>query len=240
MLPLFHEYTLDHPRFTEHARVAYIMALVVPLCTLLIGNAVGWWNPWKWSACGVGIGLALSLHAIVHMHRRPEGLSGTGARLVKNSARWFPFFFVIIQSSIAALIVVFIWFSATSMALPMPWYAHAALILLSLLIPARRFVSAHILPGASWKYEYRRELLRGIWHALTTVLITRVLIGITTPEHGQITQGTIAWQTMLWVPAALYILFSTASTIEQLGRIVREHAAPVSTGATAPAPTDVL
>lgn len=240
MLPLFHEYTIEHPRFSEHARVAYVMSMVVPLCSIFIANAVGWWNPWLWSGSGIGIGLALALGALVNMHRSPARLSGPGRRFIQHSRRWFPYLFVIIQSATASLIVIFIWFSASSMALPMPVYAHAALLILALLIPARRFVSSHIQPGAPWKYEVWREILRGVWHALATVLITRILIGITIPDQEYVTQGRIAWQTLLWVPAAIYIVFSSASTLEQVRKIRSENAPAVASPTNPSKPADVL
>ncbi|MGA1194384.1 MAG: hypothetical protein ACO398_09570 [Kiritimatiellia bacterium] len=229
MLLLFHEYQLDHPRFPGHARVAYIMAMVVPLCALLIADAIGWWNPWLWSASGVGLGLGLLLHSLLRMHRERERLSSfTRARMERSSA-WFPYLFVLIQSSIASLIVLFIWFSATSMALPMPPYVHGIAIALGTLIPARRFVSAHIQPGSPIRYEKWRQILRGIWHALTTVLITRVIIGITVPNLDSVTQGNIIWQTMVWVPAAVYMMVATAVMLEQLRRIRIENPPPART-----------
>lgn len=229
MLLLFHEYQLDHPRFPGHARVAYVMAMVVPLCALLIADAVGWWNPWLWSASGVGIGLALILYSLLRMHREQPQLSAFARRRIEHSAAWFPYCFVIIQSFIASLIVLFIWFSATSMALPMPPYVHGMMIAMGILIPARRFVSACIRPGSSYVYEKWRHILRGLWHALTTILITRVIIGITIPNLDSVTQGNIIWQTIVWVPAAVYIMVSTAIMLEQLRRIRLEN--PSSTRA---------
>lgn len=224
MLLLFREYQLDHPRFRGHARVAYVMAMVVPVCALLVADAIGWWNPWLWSASGAGVALALMLASTVRMQRQPAVLSPTGRRILASSGVWFPYFFVLVQSSIASLIVLFIWFSATSMALPMPAHVHGLVIALAILIPIRRYVAANIQPGSPPVYEKRREQLRGVWHVLVTILITRVIIGLTIPDADHITQGNIAWQTIVWVPAAAYMLFSAAATIEHVRRINLSHA----------------
>lgn len=229
MLIFFHEYRLDHPRFRGHARVAMIMALVVPLCSLIIADAIGWLNPWLWGGSGCGMALALALRSVLAMHRHQGNLGALGRRMVRTSASWFPYFFVLIQSAIASLIVLFVWFSATAMALPMPAYVHGLVVVMALLIPARRYITAHIQPGASYRYELWREGLRGTWHALAAILVTRVIIGITQAELTKVTQGTIAWQVMLWVPAALYIIFSTSMMIEHLAAITRDHRpAPVA------------
>lgn len=231
MLILFHEYKLDHPRFPGHARVAMIMAMVVPVCSLIIADAIGWLNPWLWGGSGCGIALALALRSVLAMHRQPDELGAMGRGMVRTSSSWFPFFFVLIQSAIASLIVLFVWFSATAMALPMPPYVHGIVVIMALLIPARRYVAARILPGASWRYEMWREGLRGAWHALGAVLLTRVIIGITLSGLNPYTQGSIAWQVMLWVPAALYIIFSTSMMAEHLGEIARNHRpAPATPG----------
>lgn len=241
MLVFFHEYRVDHPGFSSHARVSYILAMVVPLCALVIADAIGWWNPWLWSGTGVGIALALMLASVVAMHRRPAALSGAGRRMIEQSPKWFPFFFVIIQSAIASLIVLFIWFSATHMALPMPAYVHVVVIAMAVLIPVRRYITARILPGASYKYEKWREQVRGVWHTLVTILITRVIIGLTNPESMDFTQGVLAWQTMVWVPAVAYIIFVLSVTYEHVRRIKISHPAPGRRQSTlASASTDTL
>jgi len=218
MLPLFHEYHVHHPRFREHARIAYLMALVAPCCAIFFFRAIGWWNPWLWSSCGVGLALALGLHAVIALHRRPAGISAYSRGLVDRSDTWFPYFFVVMQSSIASLIVMFLWFSITALVLEVPLYAHLILVALALLLPARRYYAARYVPGGIDPYERRREVLRAVWHVLLTIFITRSIIGLTITDLRDTSPENIAWQIICWVPASLYMLFVIVLMIDHLRR----------------------
>lgn len=228
MLPLFREYTVDHHRFGEHLRVAIIMAMVAPGCAIMFLNLLGWFNPWLWGCCGVGLSLALGLYSVVMLHRNPPGITSLGRRMVASSAAWFPYFFVIIQSCIASLILLFLWFSLTSMVLEVPLYVHAILILLALLIPVRRYFWARVEKPGLGNYYVFSETLRAIWHILISIFIARVIIGITVADLKDTSPENLAWYTIVWVPVLLYILFTLSVTADHLFRRKRSSMQPVA------------
>lgn len=216
MLPLFQEYNISHFRFKEHLRIAYIMALMAPACAVALFRSLGWWNPWLWSCCGVGLSLALVLHSVVLLLKRPKGMSHFSARLVDRQQRWFPYFFVIIQSSIASLIIMFVWFSITTLAMKVPLYLHITLVILALLVPIRRYVWAHISYTSPPVYEKWNEILHGVWHVLMSIFIARSIIALTISDVNDTSQENIAWQIMVWIPALIYMLFTSVMTVSHL------------------------
>jgi len=216
MLPLFHEYRVAHPRFKEHLRVALCMAMVAPACAFIFFQTLGWWNPWLLGTCGVGLSIALCLYSVVMIHRHPLGLSRRGHRLVARTDNWFPYFFVIMQSLIVSLIILFVWFSISELALAVPLYVHVMILLLALLIPARRFIWANVSRTSPLVYDRWDEALRALWHVLMTLFLTRTIIALTIADTGDVAPENIAWQAMLWVPAILYIVFTMVITIDHL------------------------
>lgn len=218
MLPLFHEYRVGHPHFKEHLRVALCMALVAPICAavLVFFRAISLGNPWLWGTCSAGLSLALSLYSVVMIHRNPLGLSKAGRWLVASSASWFPYFFVIVQSMITSLIVLFVWFSTYSRILVAPTYLHFIITILAMLIPARRFVWASISKKSSTTTDRWNEALRAAWHVLATLFVTRAIIGMTIADIEDATPENVAWQIILWVPSTLYIVFTLIITTEHL------------------------
>jgi len=218
MLPLFNEYNVAHHRFNEHLRVAIIMAMVAPGCAIMFLNLLGWFNPWLWGCCGVGLSLALCLYSVVKLHHYPQGITETGRRLIDTSSNWFPYFFILIQSCIASLILLFLWFSITSMILELPLYVHAVLLLLALLIPIRRYFWARMEVPNQGPYYVLSESLRAVWHTLMALFLARVIIGITISDLNDTSPENLAWHTIVWVPALLYIVFILAVTAEHLFR----------------------
>jgi len=219
MLPLFQEYHIAHHRFKEHLRIAFFMALMSPTCALVLFHSLGWWNPWLWGCCGVGISLALVLFSVVMLvKKKPIEMSNFSAELVERQQRWFPFFFIIVQSSIASLIIMFVWFSMTSLVLDVPYYVHVILVSLTLLIPIRRFVWANISYTSPPVYEIWDEILHGFWHVLSSIFIARCIIGLTIADVNDLSQENITWQIMIWIPALFYILFTTITTVSHLLR----------------------
>jgi len=216
MLPLLQEYHIEHFRFKEHLRIALLMALVAPFCALVLFRSLGWWKPWLWGCCGVGLALAMALYSVVKLLKKPRGITKFSAQLVDRQQRWFPYFFVIIQSSIASLIIMFVWFSITALVLDVPLYVHVILVILTLLIPVRRYVWANISYTSPPVYEMWDEVLHGIWHVLSTIFIARSIIGLTIGDMNDTSQENIAWQIMIWIPALLYILFTSLMTISHL------------------------
>jgi len=228
MLPLFHEYQIGHHRFKEHLRNAFLMAMIAPVCAVVYFQVLGWWNPWLWGTCGAGMSIALCLFSVVKLHRKPSGISRVGEKMVETSPSWFPFFFVIVQSSIASVIVMFLWFSFTALALDVPVYVDAILVILALLIPWRRYVSANISHDSQPKYERWSEILRGAWHVLMTVFIVRTILGLTLSDTRDASPENVVWQVILWLPASLYIVFTIVITIQHLqhGHVHRKPPAP--------------
>jgi len=216
VLPFLPEYRIKHERFPTHIRVAYLMAIVTPACAVVLAITRNLNNLWIWGACSGGFALALCLNSVVLMHRHPESLSARSQRLIARTDMWFPYFFVVIQSIIAALIVSFVWFSLTTLALPMPVPVHAAMVAFALLIPFRRYAEARIIPGVISKYDRRFEYLRGIWHVLVTYIITHVFMAITAYDVMDRPHDNIHWQTTLWVPAILYMLFALIMMLARL------------------------
>lgn len=237
MLPLFHEYRIDHPRFRGHARVAYIMAMVAPVCAIFFLNTIGWWNPWLWAGCAVGLALALALYSVIALHRNPRGISRLASRLVASSEEWFPCFFAVIQSSIAALILVFLWFSISALALNAPLYIHFVLTAIAILIPVRRYTAARAQqPGAPAHYPRRLEQWRAAWHILVTIFLTRSVIGLTITDLQDTSTENIAWQIICWVPALLYIIFVIVLAADHLRQNSRGAASGASAHAQPPKP----
>lgn len=216
MLPLFQEYHIAHHRFKEHLRIAFLMALMSPACALVLFKSLGWWNPWLWGCCGAGVSLAMVLFSVVMLLKKPEGMTKFSADLVDRQQRWFPYFFIVIQSSIASLIILFVWFSMTSLVLEVPPYVHVILIALTLLIPIRRYVWANISYTSPPVYEKWDEILHGIWHVLSSIFIARCIIGLTIGDINDTSQENITWQIMVWIPALFYMLFTTILTITHL------------------------
>lgn len=233
MLAMYREYALNHHRFKEHLRVAIVMAMVAPVCALIFFNMVGWWNPWLWGSCGLGLSLALSLYSVVLMHRNPPGLSRPGQRLVDTSPEWFPLFFIVIQSLIASLIVLFMWFSVTALALRVPLHVHVLLISLCLLIPMRRVVWAKLEKGTFGGWYLANEVLRAAWHTLLTVFMARLIITLTIKNPDEITSENLVWQTIVWVPSLLYIIFTLAVTFDHLFRAQQQQQKVPATPAAA-------
>lgn len=216
MLPLFHEYRVAHPRFKEHLRIAFGMAMVAPACAFVFFRSLGWWNPWLWGACGIGMALALCLYSVVVIHRNPDGLSARGQRLVVRTDEWFPYFFVVVQSCIVSLIVLFVWFSISTLALDVPVYVHLLAILLALLIPARRYIWANVSRTSPLVFDRWDEILRAVWHVAMTLFLARSIIGMTIANTRDASPENVAWQVMIWVPASLYIAFTLVITIDHL------------------------
>lgn len=219
MLPFLSEYRITHERFPTHARVAYLMAMVAPASAITLGYLRNLDNLWLWAACSAGAALALCLHSMISMHRRPAGLSSQGRRLVECSDIWFPYFFVVIQSMIASLIVIFVWFALTKLALPMPASVHVALVVFAMVIPLRRYTEARMMQGIVTVYDRRFELLRGIWHILVTYIVTHVFMGITAYDVMDRPHENIHWHTTLWVPALLYMIFAMIMMLARLKNI---------------------
>ncbi|HMO49906.1 MAG TPA: hypothetical protein PKE26_05725 [Kiritimatiellia bacterium] len=235
MIPLFHEYDPGHPRFREHLRVASLTIAVAPAGALLLLPAQGWGNAWLWATCGVGLALAMMLHGVVAMHRRPEGLSATGNRWIADSATWFSSFFIVIQSCIAALIVLFVWFNLTAWVIDAPFYAHLILIGLALLFPVRRFLAAQLHQAGVARFYRQREMVRALWHVLMTVFITRSIIGLTITDLADTSPENTAWQIILWVPASLYMLLVVIVMVDHLRQSgVTNASVPVSAAPSPP------
>lgn len=216
MLPLLKEYNVAHHRFGEHLRVAITMAMVAPGCAVMFLNLLGWFNPWLWGCCGVGLSLALGLYSVVKLHHQPPGITAMGRRLVATSPDWFPYFFVVIQSCIASLILLFLWFSISSMILDLPLYVHAILLTLAFLVPVRRYVWARVQRSDPGPYFVLSETFRAVWHMLITIFLARVVIGVTISDLNDTSPENLAWYTIVWVPALLYIVFILAVTLEHL------------------------
>jgi len=216
VLPFLPEYRIKHERFPTHASVAYLMSMVTPACAVVLSVLRNLNNLWIWGACSGGLALALCLHSAISMHRAPQKLSRPGRLLVERSDAWFPYFFVVIQSIIASLIVAFVWFSLTTLALPVPVSVHAAMILLVLLVPFRRYAEARMIGGLVTAYDRRFEYLRGAWHVLVTFIITHVFMAITAYDVMDRPHDNIHWQTTLWVPAILYMLFALIMMLARL------------------------
>ncbi|HMP89828.1 MAG TPA: hypothetical protein PJ991_06490 [Kiritimatiellia bacterium] len=223
MLPLFHEYRIGHHRFREHVRSAYLMSMIAPTCALVYFQVLGWWNPWLWGTCGVGLSIALVLYSVVRLHKAPIRLTKISRELVARSDEWFPYFFVVVQSTIASLIVMFIWFSFTSLAFDVPAYVDTLLVVLALMIPLRRYNASRLSMYAPIKYQVRGELLRGIWHVLFTIFLVRIIIGLTITETSRILPENVVWQVMLWLPALLYILFTVVLTIQHINHLENDN-----------------
>lgn len=218
MLPFFHEYHVGHARFPGHMRIALVMAMVVPACALLLFHAETWWNHWLWGSCGIGFSLALLLYSVVAMHREPVGLSASARRLVDRSLAWFPYFFVVMQSLIASLIVMFLWFTFTSLAMrKVPVYLHVVLGALTLLIPVRRYIWSRNHSDAPPIYDALNELFRCVWHILISIFIARFIIAITL-ETQDLSQENAPWIIIVWTPALLYSLFTALLTADHLRR----------------------
>jgi len=216
MLALYREYNVGHYRFPEHLRVALIMAMVAPGCALLFYALIGWWNPWLWASCGVGLSLFRTLHSVVALHRKPPGITAVSQRWVDRSADWFPFFFIAIQSIIAALIVMFLWFSITALALDVPFYTHLVMTVLCIMIPLRRLVWAMLeKPGEGTVYVVN-EVIRAIWHILLSVFIAQVILAVTMVDPTGAKADSLAWKTIVWVPALLYSLFMIGVAAEHI------------------------
>jgi hypothetical protein len=216
MLPLLQEYRAGHPRFREHLAIALVMALMAPACAIVLFRTTGWWNPWLWASCGVGIALALCIASAVILHRKPRGISRLGERLVERSAEWFPYFFVIMQSAIASLIVIFLWFSISSLILKVPTYVHAMLVTLALLIPARRYVWARISYTAPRVYEQWDEILRATWYILATIFGARSILALALGDNEMMSSENSILLIIIWVPALLFILFTAVSAAAHL------------------------
>ncbi len=218
---------MDHHHFGEHLRVAIVMAMVAPGCAVMFLNVLGWFNPWLWGCCGVGLSLALALYSVVKLHRNPPGMTRFGRRMIATSSTWFPFFFVIIQSCIASLILLFLWFSISSMVVELPVYVHAILLVLACLIPIRRYLWARMEKPDQGPYFVLSETFRAVWHVLMTVFLARVIIGFTISDMKDTSPENLAWYTIVWVPALLYMVFIMAVTMEHLFRR-KKSAAPAS------------
>ncbi len=217
MLPLLHEYRVDHPRFREHVRIAMTMALFAPICALFFLYATGWWSKWLWACCVVGLSLALGLHCVIALHRYPPGITRLSRRLIDRSNAWFPFFFTAAQSIIAALITIFLWFSISTLALPMPLYQHVLLVILALLMPVRRLLAARNLAVGIAAYDgTRQEILRVVWHVCLTIFTTRFIMGLTVNDITDTSPESTAWRIILWVPAILYILLTLLMAIHHM------------------------
>ncbi len=235
MLRMYREYYVDHYRFREHLRVAMVMAMVAPLCALLFYFLIDWWNPWLWGSCGVGLSLALALYSAVILHERPANMTALGRQLVVTSHSWFPFFFIIIQSLIAMLIVLFIWFSITSLAMDVSSTLHAVVIALCGLIPVRRYIWARLEKKVYNTAYILNEIIRTLWHTLFTLFLALIIISGTIENPGNLSQENLIWQTMVWVPALLYITFTITVTCDHLLR----HRKPQDTTAhIAPPPKE--
>lgn len=231
MLPLFPEYRVSHHRFKEHLRTAMAMSAATPLCAFVLYHQLGWWNPWLWGCCGVGVALALMLYSTVLIHRTPRGLTPFSRRLVETSPDWFPYFFVILQSLSVALIILFIWFSTTSLALKVPLYVHVMLVVLVLMIPLRRYRRAKAPLAVDESHEKWDEILRALWHILGSIFIARCIIGLTVEDVWDASIENIAWQILIWVPAATYIVYTALMTFYHFVKInpsVAQPRAPVS------------
>ena len=192
------------------------MSMVAPACALVYFQVLGWWNPWLWGTCVAGLSIALCLFSVIKLHSKRTGLSGFSAKLVKQSDNWFPSFFVIVQSTIASLIVMFVWFSFTSLALDVPTYVDVLLVTLALLIPLRRYVAANVTQDSPLKFHQWNECLRGVWHVTSTVFLVRTVIGLTISEKYISVPENVVWQVMLWLPASLYIMFTIIITYQHL------------------------
>lgn len=213
------EYRIGHERFPSHARVAYLMAMVAPTCALVLGFLRNLDSPWLRAACSGGLALALCLHSVIRMHRTPQNLSRIARRLVAESDTWFPYFFVVIQSIVASLIMVFVWFSVTTLALTLPSHVHVLLLALALLLPFRRYAQARIMQGVVSGYDRRAEYYRGLWHVLAAYIFTHVFMAITAYDVLDRPHENIHWQTTLWVPAVLYMLFAVIIMLARLKNI---------------------
>jgi hypothetical protein len=238
MLALYREYNVGHYRFPEHLRVAMIMTLVTPGCAVLFYSLIGWWNPWLWASCGVGFALFLALHSVVQLHKRPAGMTARAHRLVEQSENWFPLFFITIQSIIASLIVMFLWFSITALALDVPPYVHAVLVILCIMIPLRRLVWALLEKPGEGRIFVINEVIRAVWHILMSVFVARVILAVTMVDPTGAATDSLIWKTIVWVPALLYSLFTVGVTIEHIIHRKRPWAARQAPPQTIEEPMD--
>lgn len=196
-----------------------MMALVAPACAVVLFRSLGWWNPWLWGSCGVGLALAMMLGGVVMLLKRPHGITEFSSRLADRQADWFPFFFVVVQSLIASLIIMFVWFSITALILELPLYVHIILVLLTLLIPVRRYIWANIsYTSTNITFERLDEIFHGLWHILLSVFAARSIIGLTVSDINSRAFETVSWQIIIWSPALLYSLFTAIMTTSHLMR----------------------
>lgn len=231
MLPFLPEYRIRHPRFPVHARVAYLMSMVAPACGLFLAYYRNLGNLWLWAACCAGLALALCLYSVIAMHEMPPTLSRLSVRLVEQTDAWFPYFFVVIQSVISSLILVFMWYAVTTLALPMPVHVHALLVFLALLLPFRRYTQARILQGTVTIYDRRFEYMRGAWHIMATFVITQLIQALTAYDVLDRPHENLHWHTTLWVPASLYMLFAFIMMLARLNKIRAETHTPANASA---------
>jgi hypothetical protein len=216
MLPFFEEYHVRHRHFREHLRIALILALVAPACAAAFFQTLGWWNPWLWGTCGAGLALALALFSMVRLIQTPHGLSRAGRKLHATADNWFPYFFVFIQSSIAALVLMFLWFSLTALILAPPRYLNITVVIIAHLIPVRRLWQARARRDKTRLGHPSMEIIRCLWHLAVTVFITGLTIRLTVSDPNAITPENIAWQVILWVPSSLYMLFTVLVTMDHI------------------------
>jgi len=216
MLPLFPEYHANHHRFREHLRIALFMALIAPLCAFVFYQQLDWWNPWLWGCSVTGLSLALCLYSVVKIVNHPHKLTSYSTKLAARSEEWFPFFFVVMQSLISSLIIIFVWFSITALALNVPAYVHVSLVLLALLLPVRRYYWAKMTVEESPAHEKIDETLHGVSHILMSIFLARFLIGLTVANVENSSTPTVIWQIIVWIPAAIYMLYTGITMFHHL------------------------
>ena len=211
------EYRPGHKEFAARvAQVQWLGLIPVFLSLLLIWAAPDKPGPGLWSAFGTALGFSLILHGARRLVQYPGQATAWGQRRAMSAERWFPGFLFAIQSGLATVTALLLWFSLGDLGLQHSALSTGLLYFLLILYPAHRLSRELVRGREEVSYQTLEVCLRYLKRGLTAILVAMVFTGMAREGGASISEPMLIAVITVWAVAALMALIGLVFILERL------------------------